>query len=470
LLERPYTDPMSIPVLRYETGILILEPLPQIQGKWLEVLNLDDNGKSARGLGFRYRYLLEVLKEENIAIQDEAKAFDSLNLSSSRSIEPYLHQTEALEAWKKSGRKGVVVLPTGAGKTYLAEMALKATHRSALIVVPTIDLMQQWYSSLSASFPDVPIGLLGGGSKEVGLLTIATYDSAAIYATHLGRNYATLIFDECHHLPAEVSRGIAAYNIAPYRLGLTATPERMDGKHIHLEWLIGPTVYRRFPEDLVGYALAEYQEVKIMVQLSPSEHSRYQKALTTRNAFISGNRRIQWGTLKGWQQFLMESAHSPEGRAALQAHREAKKIARGTEAKLRVLGDLLHKHFGERILVFTEDNETVYRISDDFLLPAITHQTPIKERQQTLELFKSGEYRTLVTSRVLNEGIDVPEASIAILLSGSSVEREYIQRLGRILRKSKDKKAVLYEVVSENTTEEQTSRRRHGEFRDEVNR
>jgi len=186
---------------------------------------------------------------------------------------------------------------------------------------------------------------------------------------------------------------------------------------------------------LAGYALADFSEVRILVQLSESERSRYEAALTTRNAFIRNNRRIAWGTLEGWKQFLMESARSPEGRAALQAHKEAKKIAHGTEAKLRVLNDLLHKHFGERALVFTEDNETVYRISDDLLLPAITHQTPVKERHATLERFKAGEYQTLVTSRVLNEGVDVPEASIAIVLSGSSVEREYIQRLGRILRK-----------------------------------
>ncbi len=202
------------------------------------------------------------------------------------------------------------------------------------------------------------------------------------------------------------------------------------------------------------------------MQLSDSERSRYEAALATRNTFIRNNRRIAWGTLEGWKQFLMESARSPEGRAALQAHREAKRIAHGTEAKLRVLNDLLHKHFGERTLVFTEDNETVYRISDELLLPAITHQTPVKERHAALERFKAGEYQTLVTSRVLNEGVDVPEASVAIVLSGSSVEREYIQRLGRILRKSKDKKAVLYEVVTEDTSEEHTSRRRRGEYRE----
>jgi superfamily II DNA or RNA helicase len=114
--------------------------------------------------------------------------------------------------------------------------------------------------------------------------------------------------------------------------------------------------------------------------------------------------------------------------------------------------------------VFTNDNATVYKISETFLIPTITHQTPVKERHAILQGFRSGEYPTLVVSHVLNEGVDVPEARVAILLSGSGSIREYVQRLGRILRKgSGNKQAVLYEVVAEETTEEGlSSRRRQG--------
>ncbi|NEP45756.1 MAG: ATP-dependent helicase, partial [Okeania sp. SIO2H7] len=124
----------------------------------------------------------------------------------------------------------------------------------------------------------------------------------------------------------------------------------------------------------------------------------------------------------------------------------------------------LAQHFPERTLVFTADNATVYRISHDFLIPAITYQTPVKERHQILTKFKTGEYKTLVASHVLNEGVDVPDAKIAIILSGTGSEREYIQRLGRVLRKGSDKNklAILYEVVAEDTTEERTSMRRKG--------
>lgn len=147
------------------------------------------------------------------------------------------------------------------------------------------------------------------------------------------------------------------------------------------------------------------------------------------------------------------------------AHREAKAIAFGTEGKLRVLADLLATHYPERSLIFTDDNATVYRISQDLLIPAITHQTPVKERHEILQRFKTGDYCTLVASRVLNEGIDVPDASVAIVLSGTGSTREHIQRLGRVLRKGKDpnKRAILYEVIAEDTSEENVSRRRRGQ-------
>ena len=147
------------------------------------------------------------------------------------------------------------------------------------------------------------------------------------------------------------------------------------------------------------------------------------------------------------------------------AHREAKEIALGTDAKLRILIDLIGKHYPERILIFTNDNATVYRISQEFLIPAITYQTPVKERHDILTRFKTGEYKTLVASHVLNEGVDVPDARIAIILSGTGSTREYVQRLGRVLRKgtAKNKQAILYEVITEDTSEERTSQRRRGE-------
>ena len=353
----------------------------------------------------------------------------------------------------------MVVLPTGAGKTYLAQLAMQDTQQSTLIVVPTLDLMHQWYAHLLAAFPDTPVGLLGGGSHDRTPLLVATYDSAAIQAEALGNHYALLIFDECHHLPSAFTRVIAEYSLAPYRLGLTATPERSDGTHADLHALIGPEVYRTSVAALSGTILAPHRVVRLTVKLSPRERERYDALVETRNHFLRSCG-IRLGSVTGWQAFVRASARSRAGRRAMLAHREARALAFGTAGKLRVLADLLAQHHPARTLIFTEDNAMVYRIARDFLIPAITHHTPVKERHDILQRFRTGDYPVVVTSRVLNEGVDVPEASIAIVLSGTGSRREYVQRLGRILRRREGKRAVLYEVVAEATSEEQVSRRR----------
>ncbi|MGL5060597.1 MAG: DEAD/DEAH box helicase family protein, partial [Microcoleus sp.] len=423
----------------------------------------DDRVEKFRIRAIHYRPLVECLQAECQNFTDEAKAYEQLELVPSATKEPYPHQEQALAAWQQAGSQGVVVLPTASGKTYLAQLAMQATCRSTLIVVPTLDLMHQWYANLTAAFPKIEIGLLGGGSRDKTPILVATYDSATIHAETLGNKYGLLVFDECHHLPTDFYRAIAEFAIAPFRLGLTATPDRTDGRHSDLHFLIGPTVFSRRPEDLAGNALADHKIVQIMVKLSPEDGDRYNELIKVRNDFLKQNK-IKISSLEGWKQFIMASARSPLGRQAMLAHRQAKEIALCTDGKLRILAELLEKHYPQRTLIFTADNATVYRISQDFLIPTITHQTPVKERHEILDRFRSGEYKTLVASHVLNEGVDVPDARIAIVLSGTGSEREYIQRLGRVLRKGSDtsKLAILYEVVTENTSEERTSQRRRG--------
>ena len=451
------------PTLKFDRGTLILHPPPK--GKaWMDYAIWDDRIERFRIPAHQYRNLVLALRAEGTELDDKAKAFAEVEMVPSLEMEPYPHQQEALDAWRHAGRMGVVVLPTAAGKTYLAQLAMQITQRSTLVMVPTLDLMHQWYAHLTAAFPDVEVGLLGGGSRDRTPILVSTYDSAAINAETLGNQYALLVFDECHHLPSSFNRVIAEFAIAPYRLGLTATPERTDGKHEDLNTLIGAEVYRKTAEELSGSALAKHKATQIKVKLSKQERERYDRLVQIRNAFLK-EANIYLSSAQGWQRFVQASARSKAGRKAMLAHREAKAIAFGTEGKLRILADLLSQHYPERTLIFTDDNATVYRISQEFLIPAITHQTPVKERHDVLTRFKQGDYKTLVASRVLNEGVDVPEASVAIVLSGTGSTREYIQRLGRILRKGKDptKLALLYEVVAEDTSEEGVSRRRKGE-------
>jgi superfamily II DNA or RNA helicase len=451
-----------IPKLQFDRGTLTLHPPPR-GNAWLDYATWDDRVEKFRIPAIYYRPLVEAMQAADIKFDDEAREFYALELDATSDLEPYTHQGEALLAWKQASRTGVVVLPTAAGKTYLAQLAMQSTPRTTLIVVPTLDLMHQWYAQMEVAFPNIEVGLLGGGSRDRSPILIATYHSAAIHAENIGNRYALLIFDECHHLPTDFFKVIAEYAIAPYRLGLTATPERSDGSHRDLDNLIGKVVYRKTSGELSGGALAEHKVVQIKVKLQPKERESYDRAIEIRNNFLRQSK-ISLSSLNGWQSFVQASARNSDGRRAMLAHREAKDIAAGTDGKLRVLEDLISKHYLERILIFTNDNATVYRISQEFLIPAITHQTPVKERHDTLRRFREGEYKTLVTSHVLNEGVDVPDARIAVILSGTGSTREYIQRLGRVLRKgnNKNKLAVLYEVIAEETSEERTSDRRKG--------
>src|SRR5262249_2540089 len=128
--------------------------------------------------------------------------------------------------------------------------------------------------------------------------------------------------------------------------------------------------------------------------------------------------------------------------------------------KTAVLLDLLSRHRADRVLIFSEFTAVVEGLSHDLLIPCITHRTPPQERAAILESFRSGRLTKLATGRGLNEGVDVPDASVAIVLSGTGTRREYVQRLGRVLRPKTDQ-AVLYELVTEETAEVHVTRRRH---------
>ena len=447
--------------LRFERGTLTLHPPPSSTA-WAGIAEWDDRVERLRAPAWKYRALVEACRAQNIALEDQAGKFTPVTFSQAHLPTPYAHQRGTLEAWIAARRQGVTVLPTGSGKTVLATMAMARTGRSTMIVVPTLDLMQQWYSVLEQTFPGQQIGLLGGGSRDLSEVVVATYDSAHRIMEAEGNRWGLLIFDECHHLPGALYRLIAEQSIAPYRLGLTATLERSDGAHRDLEWLVGRVVYSARPEDLAGSALAPYTLETVRVTLSEEERTQYDAALEVRDAFLR-SKNIPLSSRDWWTRFIRASNKSREGRGAMLAHRKLRRLAFATDAKLRTLDTILEAHRGDRTLIFTDDNEAVYTVSSAFLIPAITHQTPVKERHAILEAFRDGTYPAICASRVLNEGVDVPEASVAVVLSGTGSTREHIQRLGRILRPRPGKQAVLYEVVARDTVEERVSKRRKGE-------
>jgi len=444
--------------LRFDGGTLIVEGGPPDRVNQLPGTRMDPRTGHYRAEARFYREIVETIRRQTWPYQDEARAYQSAAWPLRVAREPFPHQTEALDIWWKQGGRGVVVLPTGTGKTYLAILAIERAARPALVVTPTIDLLNQWYGELTLAF-GVPIGLLGGGYYDIQPLTVTTYDSAYIHLERWGNRFGLLVFDECHHLPGPSYLAAAVGSIAPYRLGLTATPERADGQEGLLQDLIGPLVYRREIKQLAGEFLAEYRAQRLYVDLPPEEQNRYQQARDHYLRFVEEHG-ISMGGANGWQRFIQETSRTAEGRAAFQAYREQKRLAQAAPSKLDTLEKLLTQHRHDRILIFTADNATVYEIARRFLIPAITHQSKVKERKQILERFHSGAFPYLVTSQVLNEGVDVPAASVGIILSGTGSVREHVQRLGRLLRKYGHKEAVLYEVIARGTAEEFTSERR----------
>jgi len=418
----------------------------------------DSRIKGWRAEARQYAEIFACAYRQKIPMQDLARAYGELQLALRERKEPRDYQLEALQAWRAAKRRGIVALPTGTGKSYLALLAMELCQRSTLVVVPTIDLMEQWASQMRKAFGR-PVGLLGGGSKDVQDLTVTTYDSAVLMMEFIGNRFGFLIVDECHHLPGKTYQQLARMCLAPYRLGLSATPDRPDQPDDCLPEILGPICYRREIDELEGAALAPYRTETVPVELNDEEYAEYERNRQLYLSFLRRNR-INFSSGKGWQQFIQACARCGDGREALKAHIAQRAIARNCQAKFQAIWELLQKHRLDRTLIFTADNSTAYAIGDKFFLPVLTHHTNAAERHAILTAFRQGELPVLVTSKVLNEGVDVPEANVGIVVSGSGSVREHVQRLGRILRQSQGKTAVLYEIVSLGTSEWSVSERR----------
>ncbi len=423
-----------------------------------DALKWDSRTGTFRAPALAYADVVLGLRKLGLTYDDRARIYPQLPAGLLIRREPRPFQVESLTAWEKARGRGVVVLPTGAGKSHVAVMAIDVKRRGALVVAPTLDLVRQWYDLLRRSF-GVEVGVVGGGSHDIRPLTVTTYDSACLHMEHLGARFGLIVFDECHHLPGPSYSLSAEQCLAPFRLGLSATPERADGLDQRLDALIGPVVYRKDIIELSGRYLADYEVERVDVELAEDERLEYEAERSIYLEFVRGQG-IRFDHPSGFSQFVMRASQTASGQRAMKAYRRQRELALASRAKLEYLEHLLHQHRHERSLVFTQDNATAYAVSRRFLIPVITHQTKVKERSEILERFSSGQYRAVATSKVLNEGVDVPDASVAIVLSGSGSVREHVQRLGRVLRRQGDKRAILYELVSSRTNESGTSERR----------
>jgi len=439
-------------LLRHDKGTIVVFGDVRIpNSSW------DSRVGAFRAMALYYPEVLSFLRVSGLEFKDEVLDLPPCpELIGKTKLRGY--QEEALKAWLRAGKRGVIVLPTGAGKTIVAMAAIAYVNAPAIVVVPTIDLMEQWRTNLVKEF-DVEVGAYGGGENSLKAITVSTYDSAYIRAEELGNKFMLAIFDEVHHLPAPSYSQIAELFAAPFRMGLTATYIREDEGHKMLPRLVGNVVYELHTEDLAGTHLSPYTLEKIFVDLAPDEQKEYDENYEVFTKYLR-NRRIRLRSSTDFQRFIMRTGADPEARRALLARNRALDIALNASSKVDALRALLSVNINEKVLIFTQHNKLVHRISKEFLIPAITHQTSKEERVEILSRFRSGVYTRVVTSKVLDEGIDVPDATLGVILSGTGSSREFIQRLGRLLRKKEGKNAKLIDIVSSGTKEIQISQRR----------
>jgi len=336
------------------------------------------------------------------------------------------YQREAAENFLHGG-SGVVVLPCGAGKTIVGAAAMAMAGATTLILVTNTVAARQWRDELlkRTTLTEDEIGEYSGARKEIRPVTIATYQvmttrRKGVYA-HLElfdeRDWGLILYDEVHLLPAPIFRFTADIQ-SRRRLGLTATLVREDGREGDVFSLIGPKRYDAPWKDIEaqGYiAPADCVEVRVTLP----EHERLTYAMA-----------------------------EPE---------ERYRLAATTHRKHEVVEALVNQHAGEQILVIGQYLDQLADIGEELAAPVITGEMPVKERQQLFDAFRSGDVNTLVVSKVANFSVDLPEATIAIQISGSFGSRqEEAQRLGRILRPKADgRSAHFYTVVSRDTVDQE---------------
>ncbi|MFB6178565.1 MAG: DEAD/DEAH box helicase family protein [Halorientalis sp.] len=377
----------------------------------------DPRSKSARAPAWRYGDLQRALSERAIPFDDHVLDLPALDCTSTYELREY--QQTALDAWldtddqraagsdatdtsRLRGCRGVLELPTGSGKTVIGIAAIERLGTPTLVVVPTIDLLEQWREELETEFEE-PIGQFGGGEQRREPITVSTYDSAYLRAEDVSDAFGLVIFDEVHHLGGEGYRDIARLLAAPARLGLTATFERPDGAHETIEELVGPLVHRIEIDELAGEHLAAYDIKRRSVSLSPEEREAYERNQEVFTDYLAQSN-IQLHSGSDYQELVKRSGTDPRARAALLAKQRARDVMMHADGKVTELEQILDRHRDDRVIVFTASTDLVYRLSERFLLPAITHETPTAERRAILERFRDGTYSRVVTANVLNEG------------------------------------------------------------------
>ncbi|MEM1626242.1 MAG: DEAD/DEAH box helicase [Sulfolobaceae archaeon] len=445
-------------VLKFKSRLSIYTLFPELKDKGTKlgkVVSYSRKDKAFKVLPYKY-YEIKRLFESRGLIVKPINLFNEFEFKFSGSLRPY--QEEAVKVWIEKGYNGVIALPTGAGKTIVGIKAIEVVRLPTLIVAYTKEQMHQWRDSIIKFSNERPeIGLYYSEEKKIRPITITTYQTAYKHIAELGDKFDLLIIDEVHHLPADSFKKIALGSIATKRLGLSATPYREDNRHEELFEYMGGLIYYKSAEELIneGY-LARYEIKQVVVELTLEEKKKYLELLKSFRK-LSKNKKVSE---------LLELAKKGDNEAveALKLYNEIKKLVNTSKSKLEAISEILRNESGKKILIFTQYLEQAEEISRRFNCLLLTGKHSERERKKILEIFKNQKAGALVLTTVGDEGLDIPDASVGIIVTGTGSRRQFIQRLGRLLRpSSSNKKAILYEIIVRGTSEEYQARRRKEE-------
>jgi superfamily II DNA or RNA helicase len=456
---RVVTEEQQTMKLLFDHGTLVLAEAPDLSRKPIPGILWDPRVELYRAPAYRYADVVEGLRSLGLPLTDDVRAKPTRTAYPWHTPELRPYQQAAAVAWQLSNERGVIALPTGSGKTRVAGAVMAQAGLRTLCLVPTRALLTQWLAEL-ARFYSGPIGCLGDGRQELQDVTVATFESAFRWMPRIGDRFDLLVVDEAHHFGCGIRDEALEMCVASRRLGLSATPP--DGPQLaRLEELVGPVVYQLGVGDLAGSWLSDFDLVMLRLSLSREERARYDE---DHRLFSEVNRRFRALHPAGtWQELVSAASQTAEGRAAIQAWRRTRQLLGFTRAKADAVKALLARHHESKVLVFTADNAAAYAIAREHLIMPITCEIGRRERERALSAFREGKLRALVSARVLNEGIDVPDADVAIIVGGTLGEREHVQRVGRLLRPSPGKRATVYELVTLATSEaRRAAQRRRG--------
>jgi superfamily II DNA or RNA helicase len=438
---------------RFDGGTVVLEgELPEATARDVPGLHWDPRVEKFRAPACAWPRIRDTLGSSRAGPQATGAVLDGW---SDVELRPY--QESALMAWELAGRRGIVVLPTGSGKTVIALAAMARTGLSTLCLVPTRVLLDQWRGAIAKLWSG-PVGRLGDGSRAVERITVSTFESAYRMMHVLGHRFDLLVVDEVHHFGAGMRDEALEMTLAAARLGLTATPPAEAAVLDRLRETVGDVVFHLSIGDLAGGYLAPFDLVTIRIDLTSEEQAAYEGLMQQFRPIRADFLRLAPGAT--WKAFTRHAGRTAAGRRALAALREARQLVAYTEGKRAALSHILRRHRDSSVLVFTGDNQSAYAVAREHLIMPITCHIGRREREEVLERFRRGELRALVSARVLNEGVDLPDAEVAVVLAGAMGEREHVQRIGRVLRPGERKRATVYELVAQGTTETAKSRRR----------